>query len=224
MLFEYPERAYFGRVLPKSKIYQHARVSARLRRKFIDQIGRITWAYKLAEETVNLRPVDGAPEIEVFVVELKGDEVSQDVIRCIDNAIPFPVIYEIQKGDDKVKVMAAYKRPSDGDFSKWVTDIYFESKWHRANAKRRQMPVALDLGKLYEQMLTALLPGSVPTGESLRETTARVAEIRTLEREAAKIESRMKKEKQFNRKVELNAHLRRLREQMKSLTTPHDPN
>ncbi len=218
MLFEYPERAYFGRVLPKSKIYQHARVSARLRRKFIDQIERITWAYKLAEETVNLRPVDTVPEIEVFVVELKGDEISQDVIRCIDNAIPFPVIYEIQKGD-KVKVMAAYKRPSDADSNKWVTDVYFESEWQSSSIERETLPIALDLGVLYEEILRRLMPVSRVDAEPIKDQVQRLTEIRRLESQAAKLESRMHREKQFNRKVELNAELRKLKTQVRELTT-----
>jgi len=218
VLFEYPERAYFGRVLPKSKIYQHARVSARLRRKFIDQIERITWAYKLAEETVNLRPVDTVPEIEVFVVELKGDEISQDVIRCIDNAIPFPVIYEIQKGD-KVKVMAAYKRPSDADSNKWVTDVYFESEWQSSSIERETLPIALDLGVLYEEILRRLMPVSRVDAEPIKDQVQRLTEIRRLESQAAKLESRMHREKQFNRKVELNAELRKLKTQVRELTT-----
>jgi len=39
----------------------------------------------------------------------------------------------------------------------------------------------------------------------------RLSEIRSKENEAAKIEARMQKEKQFNRKVELNSILRELR-------------
>lgn len=210
MLFEYPKQAFVGRSIPKNKIYEHARITKRLKQKFVNEVAGIRWAYKLATESLNLRSTALVPEIEVFVVELKSGEVSAEVIRTIDNAIPFPIVYELVSGD-RLKVMAAYKRPSDGDRNKWVTDIYFESKWQKVNAKRKPLPVALDLAKLYEQMLATLLPGSIREGEVLRETTARIAQLRGLERTALQLESKLKKEKQFNRKVELNRSLREIK-------------
>jgi len=53
-LFNFPPQAKVGRVLPKSKIYQHGRVSVALRERFVRQVEQITWQYKLAPETINL--------------------------------------------------------------------------------------------------------------------------------------------------------------------------
>ncbi len=113
--------------------------------------------------------------------------------------------------EGRVKTKAAFKRPSEGNSSKWVTDIYFESSWQKANARREVLPVALDLGLLYEQMLRRLMPVSRNAGEDIRAQVQRLSEIRSKENEAAKIEARMQKEKQFNRKIELNSTLRELR-------------
>ncbi|MCP4183543.1 MAG: DUF4391 domain-containing protein, partial [Hyphomicrobiales bacterium] len=52
--FDYPRAAKFGRVLPKKKIYQHARASSKLQQIFVNQLDRIVWRYKLAPETINL--------------------------------------------------------------------------------------------------------------------------------------------------------------------------
>jgi hypothetical protein len=60
-------------------------------------------------------------------------------------------------------------------------------------------------------MLRRLMPVSRKAGEDIRAQVQRLSEIRTKENEAAKIEARMQKEKQFNRKVELNSILRELR-------------
>jgi uncharacterized protein (DUF1015 family) len=216
VLFAYPKQAAVGRAVPKTKIYEHARITKKLRQKFVDQIASIRWAYKLSTESVNLPATGLVPEIEIFVIELKGDEISSDVVRCIDTAIPFPIIYEFI-ANDRVKLMAAYKRPSEGDKNKWVTDIYFESKWHKINAKRTPLPVALDLGLLYEQMLRSLMPVSSIDGEDIRDQVGRLTEVRSLETQAAKIESRLRKEKQFNRRVELNADLRGIRKKIDAL-------
>jgi len=217
-LFAYPKQAHFGRPLPKNKIYEKTRVSKSLRDKFVKQIDKIVWQYKLSPETVNLPASKTVPEIEVFAITLREPELHADILKCIDNAIPLPVIYELVF-EDKIKTKAAYKRPSDADSSKWVTDIYFETKWVKADSKREPLPVALDLGILYEQLLRSLMPVSRIDGESIKDQVGRLAEIRSLENQAAKLESRMRKEKQFNRKVELNAELRKLKEQIGKLTT-----
>lgn len=209
-LFEYPKQAEFGRPLPKNKIYEKAKVSATLRKKFVAQIDKIVWEYKLSPETIKLPAKKNVPEIEIFSITLKGLEMSEDVLRCIDNAIPFPIIYELVLGD-RTKTKAAYKRPSEADSNRWVTDVYFESGWEGIGAKRQPLPVALDLALLYEQMLRSLMPVARRPGEDIRSHVQRLAAIRSKESEASKIEAQLRKEKQFNRKVELNRVLREIR-------------
>ncbi|MBK7706570.1 MAG: DUF4391 domain-containing protein [Acidobacteria bacterium] len=216
MLFEYPKKSFFGRVIPKNKIYERARISNNLRRKFVDQIERITWMYKLAPETINLRSTDDVPEIVELTIELKGTEVTSDVIRCLDNAIPFPVIHEVIAGG-KTKVVAAYKRPSEGDSAKWVTDAYFESDWFESGSIRMPLPISLDLRRLYEKILGELIPEGRREGEPIRASVERINRLRSLENEVGKLESRLRKEKQFNRKVELNRELRTLKNEIGDL-------
>lgn len=215
-LFAYPKKAEFGRNVPKNKIYANTRVSSALKKKFL-AIDKIVWQYKLSPETVNLPSRKSVPEIEIFTITLREPELHADVLKSIDNAIPFPVIYELVF-DGRVKTKAAFKRPSEADSTKWVTDIYFETKWHKADARREALPVALDLGLLYEQMLRSLMPVSRIDGEGIKDQVQRLTEIRHLETQAAKLESRMRKEKQFNRKVELNAELRALKNEIVALT------
>ena len=127
-LFHYPKQAAFERPLPKNKIYEHAKPSSALREQFVTQVDKIVWQYKLAPETVNLPARPGVPEIQIFAIALKTPELSEDVLRCIDQAIPFPIIYQLTF-EDRIKSKAAYKRPSDADASKWVVDSYFETAW-----------------------------------------------------------------------------------------------
>ena len=56
----YPEQAEFERVLPKNKIYGHAKPSRAMRQRFVDQVEEIIWRYKLAPETLSIcRPSPG---------------------------------------------------------------------------------------------------------------------------------------------------------------------
>ncbi len=216
MLYKYPKQSFFGRVLPKNKIYANAKLSAALKKKFVDGIDKIIWQYKLSPETINLPAKKSVPEIEVFRIELRQSEIREDVLRCVDNAIPFPIIYEIVF-ENRIKMKAAFKRPSEADAGKWVTEIYFESDWQSIDDKRDELPLALDLGVLYEKIFGALMPNSKAKDEDLRGRVQRIAEMRRLETEAEKLASRIRKEKQFNRKVELNAELRKLKNEIENL-------
>lgn len=216
-LFAYPKQAAFGRNLPKTKIYEHTRLTATMRNKFIRQIEKIVWQYKLAPETVNLPPKKDAPEIEVFTITLRTRDIGIEVLRAIDNAIPFPIIYELIF-DGRVKVAAAFKRPSEADSLKWVTDIYFESDWQKLDNKRKPLPIALDVAGLYEQILRELMPVQPRLGENIADQVQRVGVIQGKRTETAKLQARLKKEKQFNRKVEINAQLRSLRKEIEVLS------
>jgi hypothetical protein len=219
-LFAYPASAAFKRVLPKSRIYAHARPSRRLQKKFADEVAQIVWAYKLAPETIRLDAKPDVPEIQVFAITLKdaaAGAISEDIFRCIDRAIGFPILYELFAGD-RVQAVAAYKRPSEADSAKWVVGDYFASPWLAADADRSPLPVALDLAALYRLLLSRVMPHPARDGESLKDHAERLGRIRQLEREREKLEIRLGREKQFNRKVEINAEVRTLDAQLDELT------
>ncbi|MGP9807296.1 DUF4391 domain-containing protein [Halomonas sp. AOP12-C2-37] len=239
-LFAWPKAAAFGRVVPKRKVYEHAAVSSALKERFVQQVEQITWAYKLAPETVNLPANKAVTEIQVFRITLKGAELDKDVLKAIDRSVPFPLIFElIQNG--RIKVVAAYKRHShtqkgNVDGSCWVLASYFESDWKPAHTTRQRLPVALDMGSLYEQLLSPLVQygvsyrkgqssvpktrepvtaiysmaatGAQPERLSLEQRIELADAIATQQEEIQRIKARLRREKQFNKRVAINAELR----------------
>jgi hypothetical protein len=216
-LFAYPEGARFGRVLPKNKIYEHASPSTAVKNLFVRQVEQITWVFKLAPETVNLKGTPSVPEIQIFSITLKTGELKYDVLQSIDQAIPFPILFELRY-DGKIRAVAAFKRPSDADKSKWVMSDYFESAWLPSEAPRTALPVVFDLEALYARLMAPLMPFPARPGEGLQARVERMEKIRSRQRELDKCEARLRKEKQFNRKVAINAELRALKQEIKTLT------
>lgn len=221
----YPKQAAFGRTLPKNKIYEHSGANTRLKDLFVEQVEQIVWQYKLAPETINLPAKPGVPELQIFSIQLKTSELNLDVLRCIDGAVQFPIIFELSRGDQQrgqTQVIAAYKRAvlsrGESDASRWVLSDYFATAWLPSDCERAAMPLALDLGGLYEQALHRLIPTPARPQESLADLVARVELVAAKQREVEKAASRLAKEKQFNRKVEINAHLRQLQTELQELT------
>jgi len=221
--YRFPDKTAFGRVLPKEKIYTYANPSRAVRNNFVSQVQKIVWQYKLAPETINLPARSKVPEIQIFDIHLKEGDLDEAVLRCIDKAIPFPIFYRLMF-QERFKVMAAYKRPSEADAAKWVVDGYYATDWLSPGQYLTALPVALDLAALYEQMLRQLMPLPPRQGETLRAQAERIDAVFQKQKECRKLETRMQREKQFNRKVELNIQLRELKQELEQLTTENTEN
>lgn len=218
-MFDYPAKAEFNRILPKSKIYAFAKPGRAVRDRFVSQVAEIVWKYKLSPETINLPAREGIQEIQIFVIALKTPELAEDVLRVIDRAIPSPIFFDLTF-NGRVKSAAAYKRPRGTAASKSVVDAYFETDWQPAGVARPTLPVALDLAGLYEQMLRRLLPISPRADEPIQSQVERACLIGAKEKECRRLEARIRQEVQFNRKIEINAELRRCKAELCQLMEP----
>jgi len=217
-LFSWPSQAAVSRSVAKAKIYAHGKPSSALRALFVEQIESITWAYKLSPESTNLPAKPDVPEIEVFEIALKLPDVSHSVLRCIDKAIPFPILFVLRHAGQSQPV-AAYKRPSEAASGQWVLGDYHAGPWQNDSSTRPGLPVSLDLQGLYEKILRQHLAVPPRAGESLRDQLDRLSLLAAKQVVATKLESRLSQEKQFNRKVEINAQLRRIRDELDALTS-----
>lgn len=215
-LFRWPPSAAFGRPVPKTKFYEHGNVRTTLREKFVDDVQRVTWAYKLADDTIRLRGTTAVPEIQVFIVETKGADVSNDVLTVIDKTVHFPVIFEVASGD-RVRTVAAHKALTG---KTPTVGAYHTTDWQPADSTRRPLPTALDLPSLYEAILIELLPIEVRAGETVSQATHRLDRTRRLQREIAALDKKLRTEPQLNRKIDLRRQLKEHTAMLANLTDP----
>ena len=243
-LYDWPRAAAFGRVIPKTKIYEHAGATTGLKDLFVREVDQIVWSHKLAPETVNLAATKQVAEIQVFRITARTATLDAAVLRAIDKAIPFPLIFEVAHGG-RVRLAAAYKRPSEADGARWVVGDYFQGDWLPEDAARAPLPVALNMGALYERLLeplvarqtAQLIPGaasgfreapqaSLTPSEaerplSLEERIAQAEAIKAQTREVERITARLGRERQFNKRVAINAELRAAKQELERLIGAH---
>lgn len=234
-LYDWPRAAAFGRVIPKTKIYEHAGAKTGLKDLFVREVDQIVWSHKLAPETVNLAATRQVAEIQVFRIAARTASLDAAVLRAIDKAISFPLIFEVVHGG-RVRLAAAYKRPSEADSTRWVVGDYFWGEWLPEDAPRSPLPVALDMGALYERLLEPLVAGQTarlipgmaeaptpftPATERpvpLEERIARAEAIKAQAREVERLKARLARTKQFNKRVGVNAELRAAKQELERLT------
>lgn len=209
LLYRWPTAAKFGKRVPKEKFYENGTVTAAVREKFVSEVQRITWAYKLAESTVNLNGNAEVPEIQVFHIEAKGNDVHESVLRVIDTAIPFPLIFEIHRGGDgasSIRMVAAHKQLGGGASK---LSSYFSTDWVPANTDRQALPPAISLSVFYLALLDPLTPVSIRAGGNVSEIAERLKAVQKIEREIAALERKLRNEPQLNRKIELRRTLKK---------------
>lgn len=208
LLYRWPAAAKFGRSVPKTKFYEHGTVSVALREKFVAEVQRITWAYKIAEATINLPRGADVPEIQVFQVDAKGVDVSEPVLAAIDKAVRTPIIFEILSDDGvhrRIRMTAAHKQLGPGAPK---LGAYYTTNWQPEDTERQPLPTAVTLPSLYTALLAPLAPVSARPGEEVSDVAARLEAVRKLERDVASLQRKLRTEPQLNRKVELRRILK----------------
>ncbi len=214
--FDYPKAAAFGRVVPKTRIYEHVGASTALKDLLVTQVDQIVWRFKLAPETINLAATRAVSEIQVFGISLRTSKLDEEVLRAIDRAIPFPLLFELT-WSGKRRAVATFKRPSEADAAKWVVSEYFATDWTPDDAPRRPLPIALNLGGLYDAILTAMMPVANAADEDIQTRVARMEAIRAKTREVDRIKARLGRERKFNKRVAINAELRMAKQELDRL-------
>ncbi len=153
-------------------------------------------------------PSPGISEIQVFGIALKTEELDESILRTIDKAIPFPILFQLTHGDHPVRhLLQAAQRCR---FRKWVIEACFHTDWfHPSSLILHPLPVSLDLAALHEQLVRQHLPLPARQGESLQDQVARFLAIQAKEKQCQQLDSRLKQERSAAKwSSMLPAHLR----------------
>lgn len=220
MIYQYPARTQVDKPISKLRFYSEGGANTRIERLFIEQIESIYWANKLSSATMNIESQEDLREVQIFSVNARVEMLDIEIFRYIDKLIPSPIIFEVYF-QDKVKVIAAYKRLNQADKSKVVIGDYFQTEW--LPIERQDLPLFLRLSELYEFLISQLLPNQT-NGSSLADKMRLNQEIAQLETRIKQLEQQLKREKQFNRKAELNINLLKLRDEYPQLTSSSKDN
>lgn len=235
MLYRYPSTAKVDKIIPKNKFYQRGSANHRIERLFVEQVESIRWAYKLSPHTINLNDSETIKEIQIFSIVSRVERLDTEVLQFIDKLIPSPIIFEIVF-EDKIKVIANYKRQSQADSQKFVLGKYYATDWQDLT-QREDLPIVFGIANLYEYFIEQLLlstnqassgvllsknvdslsPQSQRT-DSIEDKIAHAEKMALLTKQIYELQKRMYKEKQFNRQVEMNLQLQTLQKQLKDLT------
>lgn len=213
-MFGFPASTEFGKRIPKKKFYENIDITPTLKRVFVEQIRLIYWRNKLATTTLNLAAGDAVKEIEVFEVLLNAPQLDEAVLRQIDREIPYHILF-ILTYDGKAQAWIGYKEAAASGSNAFKVSRYYHTDWVPEDELRFRVD-GLNMDAVYESLVRQIAGGALQadSGESLQASVERDETRRQLEKQIAALESKMRKEKQLNRRMEINAELKRLRKEI----------
>ena len=221
-LYKFPQQAKVDRLIPKNKFYEQGKANTKIEQLFVNQVENIRWAYKLASSTIHLQDQEDLKEIQIFRVKSRVEDLDVSILSFIDKLILTPIIFEVVY-QDKVKVVATYKRLNQADKTKAVIGQYYASEWLEDH-DRIELPIYLKLADLYEHFIAQLLPivsNEDPENDdesvSIELQLQKAQQLENLQKQLDKLKSKLRTEKQFNRKVELNKHIHALESDLNKL-------
>ena len=212
-MFGFPVSTEFNKRIPKQKFYENIEVSPAVKRIFVEQIRIIYWRNKLAAATLNLAAGDAVTEIEIFEVKLNTPQLDEAVLRQIDKAIPYHILFVLTY-EGKAQAWIGYKEAASGS-NAFKVNRYYHTEWMPENELCFTIS-GLNMDGVYESLVRQIAGERLQalSHESLKESVGRDEERRRLERQIAALENTMRKEKQLNRRMEINAKLKRLRKDL----------
>ena len=221
-LYKFPQQAKVDRLIPKNKFYEQGKANTKIEQLFVNQVENIRWAYKLASSTIHLQDQEDLKEIQIFRVKSRVEDLDVSILSFIDKLILTPIIFEVVY-QDKVKVVASYKRLNQANKTKAVIGQYYASEWLEDH-DRIELPLYLKLADLYEHFIAQILPitSSEDSGNddelvSIELKLQRAQQLESLQKQLDKLKSKLRTEKQFNRKVEFNKHIHALESDLNKL-------
>ncbi len=210
----FPKPTEFNKRIPKQKFYENIDIMPALKRVFVEQIRLIYWRNKLAASTLNLAVGEAVTEVEVFEVRLNTSQLDEAVLRQIDKEIPYHILF-ILTCEGKAQAWIGYKEAAASGSNAFKVSRYYHTDWVPEDELRFRVD-GLNMDAVYESLVRQIAGGALQadSGESLQASVERDETRRQLEKQIAALERKMRKEKQLNRRMEINAELKRLRKEI----------
>ena len=201
MMFNLPKECNVNKFIPKKTFYEKVNISKVIQQEFIDKVEKIIWKYKISEENINVSKTENVEEIEIFELVLKEKYEGKNIIKVITKEISYPILFFIKFNEE---FQYAIKYKDNIYFSEWNNNIKFNF-------------VDFNLEKVYKNIVKAITKIEDNIGD-IEEELDKQQEIIKIQNEINKLEKQIKKEQQFNRKVELNKRILKLKETLEDLS------
>ena len=179
------------------------------RDEFSKYVQKITWKYKLAENTIRIKKWKNVEEIQIFEVILKEKELPKKIFSSIDKIIPYPILYECKYNDHVAYVIAYNKEYYNTERDQ---EIEFGFTW-------------TTLDRVYENIISRFITDQhIESTQAFDDLLERNHKKEVLEKDIEKLKSKIRKEVQMKDKLPLNMELQKKKKELEELLSHKNNN
>lgn len=201
-----PESARVNKFIPKTQFYNRVYVTKKLKDDFVNKVQKIVWQYKLAEDTINIKKTEEVEEIQIFDIKLKEKITPKNILQIIDKTIPYPILFIINFQDEKQYAISL----KEGN----IVNGYYFSEW---NEKMNFDFTGTSLEKVYQKIIKKFIKSIKEEKKDFNDIIEEDNKIKFLKNDIQILENKLTKEKQFNRKVEINKELLKQKQKLENI-------
>ena len=217
-MIDLPKSTEFNKRIPKQSFYENLDVPTTIRKFFVEQIKTIYWKNKISPETINLVAGETVTEIQVFEIRLSGNELDEAVLSLIDKKIPYHIVFLLEC-DNKYQLWTAYKEATSAGNSAFKVGVYYHTEWLDHESLNLKID-GLNIDKVYENFVRQIAGEQLQNRdkhESLKDSVEREVKKKELEKKIDSLKQKVRKEKQFNKQMQLNTELKMLRKELEQV-------
>lgn len=207
-----PKSTEFNKRIPKQKFYENLSVTPAIKTAFTEQIKIIYWRNKLAATTLNLAPGKLVTEIEVFEIRLTSPDLDEDILRLIDREIPYHILFLLEYCG-KYQAAMGYKEAASSGKAAFKVERYYRTEWLTEEELSLHLE-GLTIDAVYENFIRQIAGDRLTSNKNttLKDSVEQQKQQEQIEKQIAALKTKMKKEKQLNRKMELKAEIKKLKQ------------
>lgn len=193
-----------------------AELSTPVRAEFQNNVERLILANILRQETTNISKGKNVQEIDVFEFLLKEKQVSNNLIKEIDVAIPKYILF-VFKCNNAIQLAISYKEPSIND-NKYKVIKSYKTEWQKQENITLEI-TGLDLDAVYNSFITQIANGQVETDETtdIKSAVEKSINVEKLQKKIETLKSKIRKEPQFNKQLTMKKELKELQKTLEEV-------
>ena len=209
-MFGLPTFTELNRRIPKQKFYEKSDLSPTLKKAFSEQIRSIHWRNKIAPEVLNLAAGKEVQELEVFELRLNDGQIDEAVLRLIDRAIPYHILF-VLVWEARMRLVLAYKETPDAKSTGVRVERYYYTDWMPERDVVLRF-TGLSMDAVYENLVRQIAGEALGDARTstLRESVTEQGRRERVEKQITALEAKIRREKQPKKKFELVQQLRAL--------------
>ena len=213
-----PKTTEFNKRIPKQKFYENMDITPALKKVFVEQVKTIYWKNKIAASTVNIAAGTEVTELEVFEIRLNSQALEDGLLRQIDKEIPYHILFLLEY-QGKYQAWIGYKEAALSGNKAFKVNGYYHTEW----LAEEELPLrleGLDLDAVYENYVRQIAGDQLKAesaSESLRESVERDEKKQQLQKKIAALQTKIRKEKQLNKQMQMNTELKKLKKELEAL-------